>query len=191
MQSHDDNDTDPPTILLNVVYPESYPDIGPYLDITSPPDAAKYALLSVTEDKAQLLDALQPTIEESLGMAMVFTLVSTLKEAAETLIADRQRQVEALQEVEKRQAEEIENRKFEGTKVTRESFLEWHGRFKNEMAEADQRRKEEEEAEDKKKGKKEEKKMTGRQLWEKGLVGKVEEEVDGADVDISKLKVSD
>ena len=191
MRSQDDNDTDPPTILLNVSYPESYPDIGPYLDITSPPDAPKYALLSVTEDKAQLLDALQPTIEESLGMAMVFTLVSTLKEAAETLIADRQRQLQALQEVETRKAEEIENRKFEGTKVTRESFLEWHGKFKKEMAEADQRRREEEEAEDKKRGKKEEKKMTGRQLWEKGLVGKVEEEVDGEVVDIAKLKVSD
>lgn len=180
--------------MLNVIYPEAYPDVAPHLDITSPPNAAKHPQLDIQEDKAQLLEALQPTIEDSLGMAMVFTLVTTLKEAAETLISDRVRQVEAVKEVEARQKEEEENRKFHGALVTRERFLEWREKFRKEMEDKERRQREEEEAEDKKKrgGKAEEKKLTGRQLWERGLVGKVDEEdIDGDDAvaAIEKLKV--
>jgi len=177
-----------------VSYPEAYPDVGPNLEITAPPNAPKHPLFDVSEDKAQLLDALTPTIEESLGMAMVFTLVTTLKDAAETMIADRQRKVEAVREVAARKKEEEENRKFHGTAVTRERFLEWRARFKKETEEKEKQRKEEEELEEKKKrGKTEEKKLSGRQLWERGLVGKIEDEdVDGEDAlaSIEKLKVS-
>lgn len=193
VQDDSDEPEDPPTIVLNVTYPEAYPDVGPHLDLTSPPNASKYPLLDVFQDKAQLLESLQSTIEESLGMAMVFTLVTTLKESAEALIADRQRQEQAVRDVEARQAEEAENRKFHGTAVTRESFLEWRAKFRNEMEDKERRQKEEEEADDKKKrGKVEEKKMTGRELWEKGLVGKVDDEeaeADEAAIGVEKLKV--
>lgn len=178
-----------------MTYPESYPDVGPYLDITAPPNASKHPLLDPAEDKAQLLETLEPTIEESLGMAMVFTLVSTLKEAAETLIAERQQAVEQVKEVAARKVEEEENRKFHGTAVTRDSFLEWRAKFRKEMEEQEKAKKEEEEAETKgKRSKVEEKKLSGRQLWERGLVGKIDEEdLDGEDaVDaVSKLKVAD
>ncbi len=164
------------------------------MDITAPPNAAKHPQLDIQEDKAQLLDALQPTVEDSLGMAMVFTLVTTLKEAAETLISDRLRQAQAARDVVAAAKEEEENRKFHGTIVTRERFLEWREKFRKEMEEKERRQREEDEAEDKKKrgGKVEEKKLTGRQLWERGLVGKVDEEdVDGDDAvpAIEKLKV--
>lgn len=190
-----DEDAEPPVILLNVTYPEAYPDVGPHLDITAPPNAAKHPYIDVADDKAQLLDALQPTIEDSLGMAMVFTLVTTLKETAETLISDRMRQEEAVREVAARQKEEEENRKFHGTVVTRERFLEWREKFRQEMLDNEKRQKEEEEAEDKKKRgvKIEEKKLTGRQLWERGLIGKVDEEdVEGEDAlpTVEGLKVS-
>jgi hypothetical protein len=127
-------------------------------------------------------------------MAMVFTLVTTLKEAAETLISDRLRQAQAARDVVAAEKEEEENRKFHGTIVTRERFLEWREKFRREMEEKERKQKEEEEAEDKKKrgGKVEEKKLTGRQLWERGLVGKVDEEdLDGDDAvpAIEKLKV--
>lgn len=125
---------------------------------------------------------------------MIFTLVSTLKDAAELLIEERKNAVEAEREVEIRKAEEEENRKFQGTAVTRENFLEWRKRFRKEMEEAEIRRREEAEAEDKKKrGKVEEKKLTGRQLWERGLVAKGEEDEgeEGEDglVGMEKLKV--
>jgi len=168
----------PPVITLSVTYPEAYPDVGPHLDIASAPNSPKHPLFDVSEDKSQLLDALQPTIAESLGMAMVFTLVTTLKEMAETLIADRQRQVAALKEVEARKVEEEENRRFHGKMVTKERFLEWREKFRREMAEKERRQREEEEADEKKKrgGKLEEKRLTGRQLWERGLAGKGDEE---------------
>ncbi|KAF7197236.1 RWD domain-containing protein [Pseudocercospora fuligena] len=177
-------ESEDPTIILNVRYPEAYPDVAPILDITQPPNAPKHAHLDIQEDKARLLEALEPTIEESMGMAMVFTLVSTLKDAAELLITERQKAIEALKEVEARKAEEEENRKFEGQKVTRETFLAWRDSFKKEMEEQAARRQAELEAEEKKKrgGKADEKKLTGKQLWEQGLAGKgADEEEDGED----------
>ena len=128
-------------------------------------------------------------------MAMVFTLVTTLKDAAEMIIQDRQQAAEDVRAIEKRKEEEVENRKFHGTAVTRESFLTWRNNFKKEMEEKERIRREEEEADDKKRRVRvEEKKLTGRQLWEKGLVGKVEEEdLEGEDAldAVGKLKVSD
>src|SRR5271163_2811274 len=111
---HDDDDPDsePPTILLNVSYPEAYPDVAPHLDLSSPPNAPRHPLLDVTEDKATLLAALDATVEESLGMAMVFTLVSTLKDTAETLISERQNQVQQARDAEAAKVDEEENRKF-------------------------------------------------------------------------------
>jgi hypothetical protein len=186
-----------PAIILNVRYPEAYPDEAPILDITQPPNASKHEHLDIQEDKARLLDALQPTIEESLGMAMVFALVSQLKDAAELLIVERQQAVQALKDFEAQKAEEEENRKFEGEKVTRESFLAWRDKFRQEMAEEKARRAAELEAEEKKRrgGKLEEKKLTGKQLWQQGLVGKVadEDEEEGEDAieSMQALKVEE
>lgn len=172
----------PANILLQVTYPDAYPDKPPLLDLSNHPNAPKYAHLDIQEDKTSLLEALQPIIEENMGMAMVFTLVSTIKDSAELLISERQQAVQALKDVEAAKAEEEENRKFHGTAVTRESFLVWRESFRKDMDEEEQRRNEEKETEEKKKrGPKEEKKMTGRELWEGGLVGKVEEDDEDED----------
>lgn len=187
-------DDEPLAILLNVSYPDAYPDVAPNLDLTSPPNASKHPLLDVAADKAQLLDSLSSTIEDNLGMAMVFTLVTTLKDSAETLMADRARQEQEIRDVAVRAREEAENRKFHGEKVTRERFLEWREKFKKDMEEKERLKREEEDAELAKgrKIKVEEKKLTGRQLWERGLVGKVDDdaiEADGLVDGTEKLKV--
>lgn len=171
----------PATIILQVQYPENYPDEAPRLDISAPPNAPKYAYLDIQEDKARLVSSLEPTIEENMGMAMVFTLVSTLKDGAELLIKERQTAAQAAREFEAAKAEEEENKKFHGTAVTRESFLEWRETFRKELEEAEQRKQEEKEAEDKKKRGKEEKRLTGKELWEKGLAGKGEEDEEDVD----------
>lgn len=181
-------------VLLHILYPEQYPDVAPSLDISSLPDAPRYPLLDVSDDKVNLLDSLQPIIEENLGMAMVFTLVSTLKDSAELLIQERRAAAQALKDVEAAKAEEEENRKFHGTAVTRETFLEWRATFRTEMAEKKRREQEEKEAEDRRKrgGKIEEKKLTGRQIWERGLANKFEEddeEVADATKTIESLQV--
>ncbi|KAF1972858.1 RWD-domain-containing protein [Bimuria novae-zelandiae CBS 107.79] len=190
--NEDGDDSEAPTIILNVRFTPNYPDEAPDLDVTQPPNAPKHVYLDIQEDKARLLSALSETITDNLGMQMIFTLVTTLKDAAELLIAERQGAKVALAEVEAQKAEEEENRKFQGEAVTRESFLKWREEFQRELAEEEQRRKEEQEAEDKKKGRKEEKKLTGRQLWERGLVGKLDEdEGEGEDAlaGFEKLKV--
>lgn len=125
-------------------------------------------------------------------MAMVFTLVSTLKDSAELLVQERRQATQALKEVEAAKAEEEENKKFHGTAVTRDSFLEWSRKFKEEMAEAQRRRQEEKEAEDRKRRvTREEKKLTGKQLWERGIAGKGDEDEDVGELteSASKLKV--
>lgn len=186
-------ETEQPVIYLEVSYPEAYPDVAPDLNISSPPNAPKHPRLDVQEDRDRLLEALQPTIEETMGMAMVFTLVSTLKESAELLMAERANAVQAEKEMAAAQAEEEENKKFQGTPVNRETFTEWNARFQKEIQEEEQRQREEKEAEDKKKKTgKEEKKLTGRQLWEQGLAGKGD--YDEGDEDgmpaVDKLKVT-
>jgi hypothetical protein len=183
------------TIILNVKYTTDYPDEAPDLDITQPPNAPKHPYLDIHEDKARLLSALGDTIPDNLGMQMVFTLVMALKDAAELLISERQNAKQAVIEMEAAKAEEEENRKFQGEAVTIESFLKWRDAFRREAREEEQRKKEEVEAEEKKRGKKEEKKLTGKELWTQGLVGKGswdEDDADGTDAleGMEKLKVS-
>lgn len=127
-------------------------------------------------------------------MAMVFTLVSTLKDSAEMLIAERRAEARRILDVEAAKQEQEENKKFQGSAVTRESFLEWRNNFKRESDEAEARRVEEKEAEEKKKrGGNEEKRLTGKELFQRGLVGKAgdedEDEGDDALVGMEKLKV--
>ncbi|KZF22314.1 RWD-domain-containing protein [Xylona heveae TC161] len=190
-----EEEPEPPIILLNVSYPEAYPDEAPLLDILTPPNAPKHPFLDIQEDKARLLDLLQSTIEDNMGFDMIFTLVGTLKDGAELLISERQKAKHALHEAQLAKAEEEENRKFHGTIVTRESFLEWREKFRKELEEEEIRRKEEKEAEEKrgrKGGSKDEKKMTGRELWEKGVATtKGDEDYEGGDLadDVEKLKV--
>lgn len=192
----DTDDEEAPVLILQVSYPNEYPDVAPDLDILTPPNASKHPRFDIQEDKAHLMDALQPSIEENLGMAMIFTLVSTLKEAAENLIMERVASEREAQEKEIAKAEEEENRKFQGTLVTRERFIEWRERFIKEMEEEEQREREEKEAEEKKKkpSAREEPKLTGRQLWERGLAGKADYDEEGDEelpsMGVEKLQIS-
>ncbi|KKZ68444.1 hypothetical protein EMCG_05903 [[Emmonsia] crescens] len=181
--SQGDDDEEPPVLILQVSYPPQYPDVAPGLELSTPPNAPKHPHFDIQEDRARLLESLQSTIEENMGMAMIFTIVDMLKEGAELLISERQAAVQALKEMESAKAEEEENRKFHGTVVTRQSFLEWRDKFQKEMEELEQRKQEEKEADDKKKKAtgKEEKKLTGKELWERGLAGKVDYDEDYID----------
>lgn len=194
---NDVEETEPPSLNLQVSYPPEYPDVAPDLEITAPPNAPKHPRLDIQEDRSRLMDALLPTIEENMGMAMVFTLVSALKDGAELLMAERVNAIHALKEMEAAKAEEEENRKFEGTAVTPESFLEWRVKFLKEMEDEERRLREEKEAEDRKNKKpstvaRDEKKLTGKQLWERGLAGKgdFDEDEDDSMPAVDKLKVA-
>ncbi|CAD6587987.1 MAG: hypothetical protein ASARMPREDX12_003070 [Alectoria sarmentosa] len=123
----------PASLILTVVYPESYPDVAPNLDITFPQNTPRMPQLSLPEDKPHLLSSIDETISESMGQAMVFTLISALKESAELLIGERLKEVQAERDKEAAKVEEAENAKFHGEAVTRESFLGWRAKFRDEM----------------------------------------------------------
>lgn len=182
-------------MLLHVRYPDAYPDEAPMLDIQTPQNAASsHPDFSVAEDKDHLLASLEETIQENLGIAMIFTLVNVLKDAAEQLVADRKAAQEKVREEAALAAEREENKKFHGTPVTPETFLKWRDDFLKEMEEVRVRAEEERLAELKKAKVKEPVKLTGRQLWERGLAGKVvdvdeEGEEDGVTEGIEKLKI--
>ena len=182
-------------MLLQVKYPDAYPEEPPSLDLLSPPNAPVHPYFSVGSDKQNLLDELSETIEENMGMAMVFTLVSTLKDNAEQLIAERQAKVRHEQEQRLLAAEQEENKKFHGTSVTPETFKTWREKFRKEMEEQKVRDEEAEEAAEKKKnrGKDTVIQLTGKQLWERGMVGKIEEDEDDDDSlpvdEVESLKV--
>jgi hypothetical protein len=191
----DGDDSEPPTIILQVKYPEEYPEVAPILDVLGPPNAPVHPFFSVNSDKERLLDGLTETIEENMGMAMIFTLVSTLKDNAEQLVAERQAEARQVHEQKLLAVEREENKKFHGTPVTPETFKSWRADFRKEMEELRVKEEEAEEAAEKKKnrGKEATVQLTGRQLWERGLAGKIEEDEDGEDgllvEGVDKLKV--
>lgn len=172
-------------------YPDAYPDEAPFLDLSPPHNAAPYPYFSVAADKAQLLSALEDTIQENIGMAMIFTLVSTLKEAAEQLVADRKGAAAQVREEVLLAAEREENKKFHGTPVTPETFMRWRDGFLREMEEQAQRDEEDRLAELKKARVKEPTRLSGKQLWERGLAkGDEVEEDDSVPVEqVERLKV--
>jgi hypothetical protein len=191
----DGDESEPPTILLQVKYPEAYPEEPPLLDLLPIPNAPVHSLFSVASDRESLLDGLKDTVEENMGMAMIFTLYSTLKENAEQLIAERQAAVRHEHEQKLLAAEREENKKFHGTPVTPETFKSWREGFRKEMEALRIKQVEEDEAADKKRnrGKDIVVQLTGKQLWERGLAGKVEEDDfegdDGLVEDVEDLKV--
>jgi hypothetical protein len=130
-------------------------------------------------------------------MAMIFTLYSTLKDNAEQLIAERQEAVRHEHEQKLLAAEREENKKFHGTPVTPETFKSWREGFRKEMEALRVKQEEEDEAAEKKKnrGKETVVQLTGKQLWERGLAGKVEEDDfeddDGLAEGVENLKVGD
>ncbi|KAK3299103.1 RWD domain-containing protein [Chaetomium fimeti] len=189
-----DDESEPPVILLTVRYPEDYPDKAPLLELAAPQNSTPHEYLNIAEDKDQLLQDLEAVVEENIGMAMVFTLVSAVKEAAEQLVEERKAAAAKVQEEAALAAEREENKKFHGTPVNRETFLSWREGFLKEMEEIRIREEEERAAELKKARIKEPTKLTGKQLWERGLAtaGQEENDEDGVPTDdVQKLKVGD
>ncbi|KAF2842399.1 RWD-domain-containing protein [Patellaria atrata CBS 101060] len=186
LSSSSEDAPEAPILILNIHYTPLYPTTAPDIDITSPPNAPKHTFLSLLTDKPLLLSTLSTTASSNLGDAMVFTLASTLKETAETLILTRSQELQQIQDLEAAREEEEENRKFHGTQVTRASFVEWWRGFREEVEE-EKRRVEAEREVLEKKGRKEERKLTGRELWERGLARAGAEEEEG-DVGVDALE---
>ncbi|KAJ3121869.1 hypothetical protein HK098_003322 [Nowakowskiella sp. JEL0407] len=147
------------TLHIQITYTPTYPDTIPEIEISiSSEDSEEFELLS-EQELENVRDAAIKECENNLGMAMVFTLVSFLKEFVEGLVGDRIEKEELEREERVRREEEEELKRYQGTRVTPEAFENWRKGFLKEMQELLSK---EGKSVDLKKGK-----FTGKQLFEK------------------------
>ncbi|XP_077295206.1 RWD domain-containing protein 1 isoform X2 [Arctopsyche grandis] len=98
------------------------------------PDEPPLLLLEETqnlddEDQQRLVDHLMSMAEENLGMVMIFTLVAAAQEWLDNK-SDELKKVKEEGALKKLRAEEeAEMKRFEGTRVSVESFLAWKTNF--------------------------------------------------------------
>ncbi|KAF3929318.1 hypothetical protein AA313_de0209113 [Arthrobotrys entomopaga] len=194
------------TILLRVTYTPTYPEEPPLLALSlPPPDSDTIHPLTFPSDEPPLLEAINTAVEENIGMAMVFTLTTTLKEAAETILRSRADEAQRIRDEAARLEEEKEMEKFRGELVTKEVFERWMEEFKKEMKEKKEAEEREREEAELKSGRRSGnvsgtgaggKKLTGRELFERGLVGGLDDDVDDDDnggeeetPDVGKLEI--
>ncbi|KAI9028873.1 ubiquitin-conjugating enzyme/RWD-like protein [Phycomyces nitens] len=115
------------TVALHVKYTPKYPDELPEYNV-------EVLDGDLPESYLERIDlALKEAGEDSLGMAMIFTLASIIKEELNQIVLDAQRVRDEVEEERKRKEEEIEQAKFRGTKLTIERFAEWKAKFDKEM----------------------------------------------------------
>ncbi|GFY64715.1 RWD domain-containing protein 1 [Trichonephila inaurata madagascariensis] len=138
-------------VSLKFTYVPSYPDEAPVVEIE---DCENFS----DQDVEDLTELINSKIEENLGMVMVYTIVfeasEWLNKRLVTSISER-KEAEVLRI---KKAEEEERNRFEGIRVTVESFMSWKAKFDQEMAELRKLQSKEEAAS---------KKLTGRELFEK------------------------
>ncbi|XP_050440868.1 RWD domain-containing protein 1 [Adelges cooleyi] len=132
---------------LKFEYIEKYPDEPPIVEIEN-------VVGFEEEEENELKEYLLQQARENVGMVMIFTLVSAAQEWMNEN-SDREKKKKEDDEEKKREREmEAELKRFEGTKVTVESFLRWKFQFEEDMGVLKKRNEED-------KGKK----MTGRELF--------------------------
>ena len=103
-------------------YTETYPDSLPVMEIDDS--------VGLEEEQIEELGSyLKQISEENLGMPMVFTVVSSAKEWLENVVRSRREEKQRAEQERIRAEEEAERRRFEGTKVTIESFTAWNTVF--------------------------------------------------------------
>lgn len=141
------------------------------------------ALLELTQnDCVALKKNLEEAAEENVGMASVFTLASMVKEEGEAIVQEKLDVAEKEREKEMLRQEAEEQKKFIGTPVTVESFREWRAKFR---AEFHLDEKPDPHAIYDAKG---QIKLTGRQLFERGLTS-ADDDADELDAGVEALKV--
>ncbi|RKP32547.1 RWD-domain-containing protein [Metschnikowia bicuspidata] len=148
------------TLLLDVRFPETYPEVVPRLAI-------------------EVIDE-EPT-ELNVGTPSIFAITAILKDEAELLF---QTKVDAAQKAYDDQLlakEAEEQKKFHGTKVTKESFEKWRKTFREEMKIDEQMKLRFEKLHNGK--------MTGRERFEKGLAGEADDDLGDLAEVAAKLEV--
>lgn len=110
------------TCKLRFSYTEKYPDEIPEVEIC---DTEHFE----EGDEALLKEHIEEQANENLGIVMIFTLVSSAQEWLNTKWDEIRKTREELSIKKEKEAEEAERKRFEGTRVTVESFLAWKAKF--------------------------------------------------------------
>lgn len=111
---------------LVFTYTERYPDTAPTVEIEDPENFRDGY-------EEGLLEHIQETIQENIGIEMIFSLVSSAQEWLNCKYDELKSAAESQKEAELRAKEEEERKKFEGTRVTVESFMTWKTKFELDM----------------------------------------------------------
>lgn len=128
VQSDREVDGEPLSVDLELVYTPQYPDELPLLTFPS-----TSGLNESTERELQ--EFVRQSAEDSLGMVMGFTLISSLMMRVEELVDEVARQEEEAEQKKEAEEKAREEACFRGTPVTKETFLEWQMHFEAEEAE--------------------------------------------------------
>uniref|UniRef100_A0A2M3Z8I9 RWD domain-containing protein n=1 Tax=Anopheles braziliensis TaxID=58242 RepID=A0A2M3Z8I9_9DIPT len=107
---------------LLFTYTEKYPDTAPLVEIEDPENFQDGY-------EQELLEHIHKTIEENLGIEMIFSLVSSAQEWLNVKYDELKNAAETAKEEAKRKVDEEEMKKFEGTRVTVETFMAWKTQF--------------------------------------------------------------
>ncbi|EPY49823.1 RWD domain-containing protein [Schizosaccharomyces cryophilus OY26] len=165
--------SDPPSVIFIATLSDEYPNEIPDTKIRfSPP----HRWLG-EEQLKRLQEVVNQNAQECLGMAMIFSLCSILKEEVNIVLSEQcEKEEKEIEDIQNREIE-LENEKFQGTPVTVESFMKWKKEF--DIWREEEIRKENEEklrealnATSNTNARKAilEKKLTGRQLFERNMV---------------------
>lgn len=112
----------PPSIVLSCKYTENYPEEVPILGIE------KWENLPESEVE-HLKEHLDDLASKNLGTVMIYTLIAAAQEWLNDY-EDNNKKEAALEHEKKVQIEaDLERKKFEGTQVTKETFLSWKQSF--------------------------------------------------------------
>lgn len=139
----------PPSVILYFKFMENYPEELPVIDIKKSENLPD-------EEVGKLQAHLNDLAEKSLGDAMVYTLVSATQEWLNDYEDDIKKQLALEHEEKAKILADLEQKKFEGTQVNKETFLKWKMSF-----DADRMALKSQEAVEKTK------KLTGRELFMK------------------------
>ncbi|KAI4527849.1 RWD-domain-containing protein [Schizophyllum commune Tattone D] len=122
-------------LALKVHYTDGYPDELPDLSFdVLEGELTDDELNGLLEGLRTVVSSIGGTGEENLGLAMVFTLVTTLRERLSELVRERAERHKAEEHEKERLAIEAEEAKTRGTPVTVESFKAWKTKFDAELA---------------------------------------------------------
>merc|ERR1712063_1130 len=115
------------SVRLQISMPETYPEIAPECDVLEYSDSLDPA------DCVNIEKFIRETCEDQLGEIMCFTIISGVQDQLNDLVDEIERRKLEAEEKRKQEEEEAAQKKFIGTRVTVESFLQWKEKFDAEL----------------------------------------------------------